>query len=188
MTYNFAPGTWSSTAGVFARVTDHTLADTAVDIRTYRGAWKTGLTIEPNGTVTTPLQPHWYGSPTNTTGAGIANAGVTDTHYSQGNITAGVINGTYRIIAPSAGVYLLTLCTISDSSANNRRDAVILVNGVSVLNMLTQTDTSGYGYRGGSVSVYLAKDDYVTFSNQQWYSYASGALDKWRTASVTKLG
>ena len=78
--------------------------------------------------------------------------------------------------------------TISDTTSNNREDAYILVNGTSVVNMLTQTNTSGFNYRSGSIVVKLSANDYVTFDSTQWRNATNTAYYSWRTVSVTKVG
>ena len=139
--------------------------------------------IDSAGRVSRPYQLWIAGSPRNTTGSGIANAFSTSAFASP----VGLAFSTDRITVPIAGVYLITFCTITDN-VTTREDAGILINGSSTLETLnTPSTVNGYHYRGASISVKLAANDYIQFDNDDWYSVTQNNTS-WRTASVYLLG
>ena len=141
------------------------------------------LRIDSAGRVTKPYQLWIAGSPRNTTGSGIADAFSTSAFASP----VGLSFSNSRITVPIAGVYLITFCTITDN-VTTREDTGIKINGTSILETLnTPSTSSGYHYRGASISVKLAANDYIQFENDDWYS-VSQINTHWRTASVYLLG
>ena len=138
------------------------------------------MRITPTGSVTKPQQPyvHILGI-TNTGGVGDANNGTATTYgaitYSAGRVTAQV-----------EGNYMISFNTISDNGTG-RIDAFIKVNGTSILNMLTSSNGAGYRQKNGSIIYHLNVNDYVDFSNQDWYN-AGTVNTAWKTASVYLLG
>ena len=137
------------------------------------------MRISSDGEVTTPLQPHWHGGVTNAAGSGIANSATTRT--SRGGLTFSASSVT----APVAGVYQICFNTICPSSTG-RVDAHISVNGVIVLETLSESGGVGFHYRSGSLSILLNVNDYVQFSNSAWYDLNS-TTTTWKSASVTLL-
>jgi len=125
------------------------------------------------------LQPHWHGGVTNAAGSGIANSATTRT--SRGGLTFSASSVT----APVAGVYQICFNTICPSSTG-RVDAHISVNGVIVLETLSESGGVGFHYRSGSLSILLNVNDYVQFSNSAWYDLNS-TTTTWKSASVTLL-
>ena len=51
----------------------------------------------------------------------------------------------------------------------------------------TPSTVNGYHYRGASISVKLAANDYIQFENDDWYS-ATTTDSHWKRASVYLLG
>jgi len=144
------------------------------------GVMLNGITYEPN-------KPHWYGSVTNTNGSGVANSGVAYTALSNNTITGSVVSGQFRLIAPHAGLYLINFNTICDTTTG-RIDSRVLVNGNVVTEQLSENNGTGYHYRGVSIVVKLAYNDYVTFVNDDWYNATVTTFEAWRTASITMIG
>ena len=138
------------------------------------------MRITPTGSVTKPQQPyvHIIGI-TNTGGSGLANNGTATTYgaitYSAGRVTAQV-----------EGNYLITYNTISDNGTG-RVDGDILVNGSNIVNLLTSNNGTGYRQKNGAIVYHLNANDYVEWSNADWYS-PSSLTTAWRTASVYLLG
>ena len=138
------------------------------------------MRITPTGSVTKPQQPyvHIIGI-TNTGGSGLANNGTATTYgaitYSAGRVTAQV-----------EGNYLITYNTISDNGTG-RVDGDILVNGSNIVNLLTSNNGTGYRQKNGAIVYHLNTNDYVEWSNADWYS-PSSLTTAWRTASVYLLG
>jgi hypothetical protein len=152
-----------------------------LSIQSYHSGVRTErMNIDASGRVTMPSQPHIYGSPTNTGGSGIANSFATA--LSQGGLSF----VTDRITVPIAGLYLITFNTISDNSTG-RVDAIVSINGVGRLQLLND-DTTGFHQKSGSMVVKLAANDYIQFSNYDWYGAYSTVFEAWRTASVTLIG
>jgi len=144
------------------------------------GVMLNGITYEPN-------KPHWYGSVTNTNGSGVANSGVAYTALSNNTITGSVVSGQFRLIAPHGGLYLINFNTICDTTTG-RIDSRVLVNGNVVTEQLSENNGTGYHYRGVSIVVKLAYNDYVTFVNDDWYNATVTTFEAWRTASITMIG
>ena len=138
--------------------------------------------IDSSGRVTKPYQLWIAGSPTNTGGSGVFNSFATANFATP----VGLSFVTDRITVPIAGVYLITYNTICDETSV-RRDTQILINGTAITNQLSENSTTGYHYRSASLAVKLSANDYIQFSNQDWYNAAS-TNDPWRTASVYLLG
>ena len=138
------------------------------------------MRITPTGSVTKPQQPyvHIIGI-TNTGGSGLANNGTATTYgaitYSAGRVTAQVERN-----------YLITYNTISDNGTG-RVDGDILVNGSNIVNLLTSNNGTGYRQKNGAIVYHLNANDYVEWSNADWYS-PSSLTTAWRTASVYLLG
>ena len=156
---------------------------TAISFRTSNsGTGAERVRIDSSGRVTRPFTPHIFGSVTNTSTAtnSLANSMnvVSSTELTFSNS---------RITVPVAGLYLITFCTLS-AQDSSRKDANILINGISYVNMLSEDTTTGFHYRGGSLAVKLAANDYIQFYNQSWYANTTTSFEAWRTASVTFLG
>lgn len=147
----------------------------------YASGAKRAMHIDHLGRVVTPRQPHIFGSPTNTGGAGIANS--FSSLLSQGGLSF----SNSRITVPVAGLYLVTFNTICDS-ATGREDTGIVINGSNRVNGLNDTNTSGYHYRSHSAVFKLSANDYIQFRNDDWYSAGNTGFVDWRTASVTLIG
>ena len=147
------------------------------------------MRIDSTGRVTKPSQPHFMGSVKNTNGgASIANVGYENSTYSRGTITGSVVGGAFYLTAPVDGLYQISFNTIVDSVSNARRDANILINDAEVVRSLSETDTSGYKYRGMSITVELDANDTVSFYNQDWYNHTSTSFDMWTTVSMFLVG
>ena len=183
MTFDFAPGTWSSTGGVFARVADASNADTAVDIRTYRGAWKTGLTVEPAGYITTPLQPS-FNAYSNSSSMSIGVGAKFIFNVTTHNVGGMYNTSTGRITAPVAGKYLLTFHTIFQGNYGNAYFQFYL-NGARSYEMgdyhlsSNQSNTSYWQTHQICRVINLAKDDYIEIfarSVMQWHGTHWGGL------------
>ena len=141
------------------------------------------MKIDENGRVSRPYQLWIAGTPTNTTGSGIFNSFDTSLFSSP----VGLAFSTDRITVPIAGVYLITFCTIVDN-VTTREDTKIKINGTSIVGTLNTPSTdAGYHYRGASISVKLAANDYIQFESDDWYS-ATDIDTYWKTASVYLLG
>jgi hypothetical protein len=137
------------------------------------------LTIDSSGRVFTTNRPHISGSPTNTTGAGIFNSFFV---YSSRELSF----SSDRITVPITGTYLISFNTIMDLSAI-RRDTRISVNGLTIAQGLSEDSTSGFHYRGTTITRILQANDYVQFYSDDWYN-STGINDVWRTASIDFLG
>ena len=138
--------------------------------------------IDSSGRVTKPYTPHIFGSIGNNSTQNNSFASYMNV-FSSTELTF----SNSRITVPVAGVYMITFTTISDN-VTARKDANIYINGTSRLAMLTDTSSTGYKYRSGSMSVKLSANDYIQFFNETWYDYTSTGYIDWRTASVTFLG
>lgn len=139
------------------------------------------MLINGNGHVTMPYQPYIYGSPTNTSGAGIANSFYTI------SARGGMAFSSDRITVPVGGVYHISFNTISDNTTG-RVDANILINGGAIVNMLNEDNGTGFHYKSGSITMLLAANDYIQFKNNDWYNSTNTGFDDWRTASVALIG
>ena len=140
------------------------------------------MRIDASGRVTTPSQPHIYGSPRHTTNNGYANAFATSS-YSRNTLSF----ANSKITVPVGGIYLINFQTIS-SNGTGRVDAYVTVNGVTVTSALTATNDSGFRQRAMSIVLSLSANDYIQFYNADWYNFGSTSVDVWRTASVTLIG
>jgi len=140
------------------------------------------LRIDSSGRVTKPYQLWIAGSPTNTGGSGIFNSFNTSLFADP----VGLSFSSDRITVPIAGVYMITFNTICDTTSS-RKDSGIIVNGSTISSQLSEDSTAGYHYRSASLAVKLAANDYIQFSNDDWYD-STAASTTWRTASVYLLG
>ncbi len=136
--------------------------------------------ITSTGAVTKPQQPYVrINGITNTNGSGSSNNGTATT---QGNITYS--NG--RVTAQVEGDYLITFASISDSGTG-RVDGHIRVNGSNIVNILTSNNGTGYRQKSASIVYHLDVNDYVEWSNADWY-VPTNTTTQWKTASVYMLG
>ena len=140
------------------------------------------------GWVTHPQQPHIVFSPRYSGGSGYANYHHEDTTYSRGTLSSTTVAGYARVTVPAAGLYLVTFHSIGDREQNVRRDMIIAVNGGAVATALTEYDTDGFKYRCITITLELSANDYLTFSNDDWYDAGSGSVTTWRKVSITKVG
>ena len=146
----------------------------------YSAGPKNAMFIDEHGYIHDSNRPYIYGSPTNTNGSGIANS----MHvFSSRNLSF----SNSRITVPVSGVYHICFNTICDDGTG-RIDAHIYVNGGTRVQSLNDTNTSGYHYRGMSISLMLSANDYIQFNNNDWYDATSTGQQYWRTASVVFLG
>ena len=132
-----------------------------------------------NGNLTAGNQPHWRGSLTNTNGAGFANAATT--YSTRGGLTF----ASSKVTIAVAGVYSIHFNSISDTGLG-RVDSAIRINGTNIVSMLNETSGNGYHYKSGAIDMFLNVNDYVQFSNNDWYA-GSNSNVSWKTASVTLL-
>ena len=147
------------------------------------------MRIDSTGRVTKPSQPHFMGTVKNSSTANaVANFGVANSSYSRGTITGSVVGGKFYLTAPVDGVYQISFNTISASVSNSRVDANILVNDSEVVRSLSETNTSGYKYRGMSISVELDANDTVSFHHDNWYNPSYTGFDAWTTVSMFLVG
>ena len=142
---------------------------------------------DTSGRVTFPKQPHILFSPRYSGGSGFANTHNENTSYSRGTLSTTVVGGYARITVPVAGLYLVTFNTICDSGTG-RMDTIIAVNGGAVTTGLNDTNTSGFHYRSHAITLDLAANDYLTFSNDDWYDASANSYTTWRNVSVTLIG
>jgi len=143
----------------------------------------TRMSISNEGYVTTPYQPHIFGSPVNSSGSGIANAFYTSSSYPP----IGLSFSNSRITVPVAGVYLITYNAIA-GNGTGREDINIVINGTAVAQSLTSTNESGYRQNNVINAINLDANDYIQFDHDDWYNPSGTSFDAWRTASVTLLG
>ena len=141
------------------------------------------MKIDNAGRVTTPSQPHIFGSPNNSSGSGIANAFYTHSNYP----AIGLSFSNSRITVPVAGVYLITYNSIA-ANGTGREDINVLINGVARFQSLTATNESGYRQNNVANAMKLNANDYIQFDHDDWYSSGGTGYDSWKTASVTLLG
>ena len=142
----------------------------------------TGLSIDTSGRIKHPNQPHIFGSPVNSGGAGIAN------RFDIGSYSRGTLSfSNNRITVPVAGLYLITYMTICDTQTG-RIDTHVKINGSNVQNGLSNTNAAGYQQRTHTLVVNLAANDYIQFDNDDWYDRTGTVFNDWRTASVTLIG
>lgn len=139
------------------------------------------MTIDASGRVTMPYQLHISGTPNNSVGYGIANAFYT---Y---QTPVGLSFSNSRITVPIAGNYMICWNTISDSGTG-RVDTYIRVNGSQLTNGMGDSNHTTFRYRGNSVVVKLAANDYIQFEHQDYYNSPLTSFNDWNHASVTLLG
>ena len=147
------------------------------------------MKITSNGHVSIPSQPHWFGSATNTSGAGMANAQTPHSSHSRNTINVTTVSGALRWIIPRTGVYVISFNTIADSGSA-RIDTNIYINGTVVSSQLSPSHASAtnqYRQRSATVIVYVQESDYVQFYHQDWYNSSSNVFDLWRTISLTMV-
>jgi hypothetical protein len=145
------------------------------------------MKITSNGHVSIPSQPHWFGSATNTSGSGLANAQTPHGSLSRNTINISTISGALRWIIPRTGVYVIAFNTIADSGTS-RVDTGISINGTTISSQLnTPTTNSGYRQRSATLIVYVQENDYVQFSHGDWYNSSSNVYEEWRTISLTMV-
>jgi hypothetical protein len=183
----YETGSWVGGFGLHAGVVGHY---TGQDTNFYKltsdddsaGASILHMQIDTNGRVLKPKQPHIFGSPVNSGGSGVAN------RFDIGSYSRGTLSfSNNRITVPIAGLYLITYMTICDSQTA-RVDTHVKINGTNVQAGLTNTNGSGYQQRTHTLVVNLSANDYIEFSNNDWYNSAGTAFEVWRTASVTLIG
>ena len=187
----FADGTVGNTAYRGYIMYAHSADEMRLYTSDYMNFYSNGserMRIDSSGIVTTPNQPHVFGSLTNTTGSGSADTFTAHSSYSRNTITVSTVSSVKRFIAPVDGVYHMSFNTIMDLSYNTRHDTKIFINGVEVSQTLNETDTSGYKYRSQSVTVLLDANDYVTIYSPDWYDAATTTFSLWRTFSMVLLG
>jgi hypothetical protein len=136
--------------------------------------------MNPSGHMRLPNQPIISGSLTNLT----ATSGVATNFSTLTNV--GFTIGGDRITVPSAGNYLVTYSTISNNSTG-RIDASIFFNGTSPVTNLTEDNGVGFHQRSMSVVRALAANDFIQFTNNNWYANTQTGYVEWRTFSITKV-
>ena len=147
------------------------------------------MKITSNGHVSIPSQPHWFGSATNTSGSGLANAQTPHSSHSRNTINVTTVSGALRWIIPRTGVYVIAFNTIADSGSG-RVDTNIYINGSGVSSQLSPSHASAtnqYRQRSATLVVYVQENDYVQFSHQDWYNASSNVFEVWRTISLTMV-
>lgn len=146
------------------------------------------LTIDSSGRVTTPYQPHIYGSVGNTGGTGSGGAGVCNRMYVQTS-GGGMTFSNSRITVPVAGVYMVSWQTLTHQAGSGRYDTNVRLNGSDISNGLNNASdqTNDYRMRTHIFARDLAANDYLQFYHAN--PYASGAaFDPWAIVSVFLLG
>lgn len=146
-------------------------------------ASQTRLNIDASGRVTAPSQPHISGSPFGVA-ADNSYADNFATYRSRGTLSF----SNSRVTVPVDGVYLIIFQTIR-TRQSGRTDSSIAINGVVYCSSLTGYSSDDYGSQTNVASVSLSANDYIQFSNGDWYSNHNGSTpDNWQTASVTLIG
>jgi hypothetical protein len=130
--------------------------------------------------MTMPAQPVISGSLTNLTTLSAAAT------YFFPLVNNGFTIGADRITVPTAGNYLVTYNTISNSSTG-RVDASVSFNGINAVNVLSEDNGVGFHQRSLSIVRALAANDFIQFYNSNWYSNSFTGYSEWRTFSITKL-
>lgn len=141
------------------------------------------MRIDPSGRVTTPYQPHIFGTPGLGAGGANGKADRFSVLTSRGNLTA----SSGVITVPVDGVYAITFTTIAQNQANARIDNYIYVNNVVIASGLSEYDTDGFKHRSIAISMFIYEGDSIEFGSQSWYA-PGNSFDNWQTASVTLLG
>jgi hypothetical protein len=136
------------------------------------------MRIDSDGRVTTPFQPHIFGTPGRTTSG---NSGIA-TQFAVLSSRGGLTFSNDRITVPITGVYMIFFQTIL-TSGSGRIDTNILVNGGSRSNGLNETNTSGFRMRTHTITTLLQAGDFIQFNSGSWY-VGAGAFDAWQVASV----
>jgi hypothetical protein len=142
----------------------------------------TKMRISHEGYVTTPSQPHLYGTPHNGTEASSGQATIFRVKTSRGGLSF----SNSRVTVPVAGVYMITYQTICQTDTG-RHDTEIKINGTTVNNGLNESNGTGYHQRTHVFNMYLNVNDYITWHNGRYYSNG-GSFDPWTNASVTLIG
>tara|TARA_R100000231_G_scaffold44532_1_gene38568 strand:+ start:2872 stop:3975 length:1104 start_codon:yes stop_codon:yes gene_type:complete len=143
--------------------------------------WK----VTQDGEVTAPSQPHIFGSLTNTGGSGIANTYADHAASSRSNLTVNTVSGQKRFTASVAGVYLVSITTIMDSSSV-RKDTAIYHNGTKIGQTLND-EATGFHYRCWTHTIEMAANDYILVESDDWYDSAGTTSTVWRRISMTLL-
>ena len=141
------------------------------------------MRIDSSGRVTTPYQPHIFGTPGLGTVGANGKADRFSVSTSRGNLTA----SSGVITVPVDGVYAITFTTITEYAENVRKDNWIYVNNVVIASGLNEVDTTGYKHRSLAISIFIYEGDYIEFGITSWYA-TGNVFDPWQTASVTLLG
>ena len=140
------------------------------------------MEITGDGEVTTPQQPHIFGTPHNGTEASSGTASTFQVLTSRGGLSF----SNSRVTVPVAGVYMITYQTICQSNVG-RHDTRVKINGVTRSSGLNENNGDGYHQRTHVFNMYLNASDYIQWENDRYYSNGS-TFDNWTTASVTLLG
>ena len=140
------------------------------------------MEITGDGEVTTPQQPHIFGTPHTGTEASSGQATIFRVKTSRGGLSF----SNSRVTVPVAGVYMITYQTICQTNVG-RYDTHIKINGTNANNGLNETNGDGYHQRTHVFNMYLNANDYITWHNSRYYSDGS-TFDPWTNASVTLLG
>ena len=141
------------------------------------------------GAWSVPKQPHWFGSATNTSGSGLANAQTPHSSHSRNTINITTVSGALRWIIPRTGVYVISFNTIADSGSA-RVDTNIKINGTNISNTLSPSHANAsnqYRQRSATIIVYVQENDYIQFQHDDWYNSNSNVFDNWRTISLTMV-
>jgi len=141
------------------------------------------MRIDPSGRVTTPYQPHIFGTPGLGTIGANGKADRFSVKTSRGNLTA----SSGVITVPVDGVYAITFTTITQNQENARIDNYIYVNNVVIASGLNEYDTDGFKHRSLAISMFIPEGDSIEFGSQSWYA-PGNEFEHWQTASVTLLG
>jgi len=146
------------------------------------------LDASGGGIVTTPNQPHIYGSVGNTGGTGSGGAGLCNRMYVQTS-GGGMTFSNSRITVPVAGVYMVSWQTLTNQVGSGRYDTNVRLNGTDISNGLNNASdqNSDYRMRTHIFARDLAANDYLQFNHA--HPYATGAVfDSWAVVSVFLLG
>jgi len=141
------------------------------------------VNIDSSGRVTTPYQPHIFGTPGLGTIGANGKADRFSVLTSRGNLTA----SSGVITVPVDGVYAITFTTITEYLVNVRKDNWIYVNNVVIASGLNDDNTTGFKHRSLAISMFIPEGDSIEFGSSSWYA-TGNSFDNWQTASVTLLG
>lgn len=114
------------------------------------------MRVNSNAPVT-PNRPFIYGFLNNTT----ANPITLTSSQATGGMT---VTSSTRLVAPVAGVYAIGFNSIFNNDTS-RKDINIRVNGVDIVNTLSEDNLTGHHYRGGEIGYYMNANDYVEYAN-----------------------